>query len=102
MGSYATGKKILQDQTFLARLGKKGPNGVQGRSTIFAGGSHGAPGGGGRNGANVEPLQVYDTKISLYGNKKPSVRVQEVWDSGKNTIRVVLTLQGEWNQRGWN
>lgn len=84
LGSAKTQQTIADDPTFLPRLGKKGPNGFPTGSAIYAGGSHGAPegGGGGRNG-RVEPLQMYATKISLYGARKPSVRVSEVREDGR-------------------
>ncbi|CAM9562192.1 unnamed protein product, partial [Ectocarpus fasciculatus] len=53
--------------------GKRGPNGVPTGSAIYAGGSHGAAQGS----RNIEQLQMYQTKISLYGARKPSVRVSE-------------------------
>lgn len=85
LGSAKTQQTIAQDPNFLPRLGKKGPNGVPTGSAIYAGGSFGAPqGGGGRNG-RVEQLQMYQTKISLYGARKPSVRVSEVTEGRRES-----------------
>lgn len=77
LGSAKTQQTIANDPEFLPRLGKRGANNMPTGSVIYAGGSHGAPQGSGRNG-RVEPLQMYHTKISLYGARKPSVRVSEV------------------------
>ena len=72
LGSAITQKKISSDPTFLPSLGKP-VNGTPTGSAIYAGGTHGASGT-----VAVEPLQIYATKISLYGRRNASVRVSEV------------------------
>lgn len=89
LGSAKTQQTIDKDPNFLPRLGKKGPNGFPTGSAIYAGGSYGAPrgSGGGRSG-RTEALQMYQTKISLYGARKPSVRVSEV--RARVNLRIVF------------
>lgn len=82
LGSAVTQQKIATDPTFLPSLGKT-VNGIATGSIIYAGGAHG------RSGRQaVEPLQQYATKISLYGQRKPSVRVSEVWTTNSKQQSV--------------
>lgn len=73
LGSAITQSTITSDPTFLSKLSKP-VRGVATGSVIYAGGAHGAASAG----VGVEPLQQYSTKISLYGQRQPSVRVSEV------------------------
>lgn len=78
LGGAPTEHKIHTDPSFLPSLSKVDKHGIRTSSMLFAGGAYGA-----EPGRPVQALQSYQTKISLYGQRKPSTRVSEVGKGGR-------------------